>query len=194
MDHSQALGTCMSCHTGNAATGKPITHIPTSADCGECHRNTAWLPATFNHASITGQCSSCHNGTRATGKGPTHFSTTSDCANCHRTQAWSPTLNFIHTSPAYPGTHARNLSCNDCHTSNSQTVPYRFAAYAPNCAACHASEYRPGEHKKYGNTTYTVGELRDCTGSCHVYTDATMTTIKTRRNSHHRVSSPDFGD
>jgi hypothetical protein len=192
MDHTQALGTCTSCHNGTKATGKPPTHIPTSADCGDCHKTVAWLPATFNHQNITGQCSACHNGTKATGKTPTHFLTSVDCVSCHRTTAWVPTINYLHSSPAYPGTHSRTLACSDCHKTNSQTVPYQYAAYAPNCAACHAGSFRPDAHPKYESprkVTYTVSELRDCTGSCHTYTDSTLTTIKDRRNSHHRVSA-----
>jgi len=34
--------------------------------------------------------------------------------------------------------------------------------------------------------------LRDCAGSCHIYSDATLTTIKERRSGEHRVSSGDF--
>jgi hypothetical protein len=195
MDHTQALGTCASCHNGTKATGKPATHIPTTADCGDCHKTVAWLPATFNHSNISAGCSTCHNGTKATGKPPTHFQTTASCENCHRVAAWIPTINYIHSSPAYPGTHAQPLTCNDCHSSNSQSVPYRYAAYAPNCAACHAGDFKTGPHKKYGSPTtlnYTVSELRDCTGSCHVYTNSSLTTIKERRNSEHRVSSGEF--
>ena len=40
---------------------------------------------------------------------------------------------------------------------------------------------------------YTVGELRDCTGACHVYTDSTMTTIKENRpGPEHRISAGEF--
>jgi hypothetical protein len=106
--------------------------------------------------------------------------------------AWTPTLNFVHTSPSYPGNHARQLDCTECHVSNSQAVSYRNAAYAPNCAACHANDYRAGEHRKYGNVNYTVSELRDCAGSCHTYTDSSMTVIRDRKNSHHRVNSGSF--
>ena len=40
---------------------------------------------------------------------------------------------------------------------------------------------------------YTVSELRDCTGACHVYTDATMTTIqRSRPGPEHRVNGGEF--
>ena len=31
---------------------------------------------------------------------------------------------------------------------------------------------------------YTVSELKNCAGSCHVYTNATLTTSKQRSNEH----------
>jgi hypothetical protein len=195
MDHSQVIGTCASCHNGVKATGKPATHIPTTAECSSCHGTAAWLPARVDHSTITGNCSSCHNGTRATGKNATHFITTIECNNCHRVNAWVPTLNYSHTSASYPGTHARPLACNDCHKTNSQTVPWPSPAYAPNCAACHANNFKPDSHKKYESPTtvrYTVSELRDCTGACHLYTNSSLTTIKERRNSQHRVNSSSF--
>jgi hypothetical protein len=37
-----------------------------------------------------------------------------------------------------------------------------------------------------------VDELRDCAGSCHFYTDSSLTTIKDRRNSEHRSGDGDF--
>jgi hypothetical protein len=72
-------------------------------------------------------------------------------------------------------------------------VTWRSPAYQPDCAGCHAQDFEPGPHRKVENgTRYTVGELRDCTGSCHVYTDATLTTIRDRRTGEHRVSGGDW--
>jgi hypothetical protein len=34
---------------------------------------------------------------------------------------------------------------------------------------------------------YTVMELRDCAGTCHIYTDNTLKNIKVRRTSVHRA-------
>ena len=40
---------------------------------------------------------------------------------------------------------------------------------------------------------YTAGELRDCTGACHVYKDATLGTIaKSLPGPYHRVSDAAF--
>ncbi|MCU7944768.1 MAG: hypothetical protein KZQ87_19035, partial [Candidatus Thiodiazotropha sp. (ex Cardiolucina cf. quadrata)] len=97
-----------------------------------------------------------------------------------------------HISGNYPGDHRQNLGCNRCHTSNSESVPWPFAAYAPDCAGCHANEYRTGPHDKYGDVKYNVSELRDCAGACHEYTDSSMTTIRRRRSGEHRVSDGEF--
>jgi hypothetical protein len=148
----------------------------------------AWTPASFDHSAVTGSCSTCHNGTSATGKTPTHFITTLQCDNCHTTVAWTP-IRFTHSSADYPGDHRASVTCLNCHTTNAQTATWRTATYKPDCAGCHASRFASDSHKKYETPTtvrYTVAELRDCAGACHLYTDSTLTTIKTRRNSHHR--------
>jgi hypothetical protein len=73
-------------------------------------------------------------------------------------------------------------------------INWQFAAYQPNCAACHADNYESGPHKKVDIPTirYTVGELQDCSGACHVYTDASLTVIQEIRNNQHRVSDSAF--
>jgi len=86
------------------------------------------------------------------------------------------------------------VSCNACHTTNSEVMAWPFAAYKPDCAGCHASRFKPGEHKKIASPTvyYTVGELKDCSGSCHTYADATLTRITKSRSGEHRPTSGDF--
>jgi len=140
---------------------------------------------------VTGNCASCHNGVTATGKGSGHFLTTRECNVCHEITYWSPDI-FRHLSAGYPGDHRRALTCTDCHGGNSEAVTWSAPAYQPDCAGCHASNYRSDPHTKYGNVKYTVSELRDCSGSCHIYTDATLTQIRTRRSSQHRVSDGSF--
>jgi hypothetical protein len=81
-----------------------------------------------------------------------------------------------------------------CHQSNSQTATWTAPAYRPDCAGCHVNDYKSGSHKKYENpdANYTVSELRDCSGSCHIYTDSSMTTIKKSRNNEHSVNDGGF--
>ncbi len=194
VDHTAVSGTCTSCHNGTQAEGKPANHISTNAQCGDCHSTLAWIPARFDHAAVTGSCSTCHNGTNATGKPAAHFQTVLQCDECHNTTSWT-TIRYSHSGAGYPGEHRRAMDCTDCHKTNAQQVPWPNAAYQPDCAACHANDYEADDHKKYESPTtvrYTVSELRDCTGACHIYTDSSMTTIKTRRNSNHRVTDSGF--
>jgi hypothetical protein len=142
---------------------------------------------------VTGSCASCHNGTSATGKPATHFQTALSCEECHSITGWT-TVRYTHNSAGYPGQHRSALDCTDCHRTNAQQVPWPNAAYQPDCAACHANDYESDKHEKTPSTNYTVSELRDCTGACHIYTDGTMTTIDERRNSNHRVSDSSFDD
>jgi hypothetical protein len=192
-DHSGITAPCSSCHDGIEARGKEDGHIQTSAECDLCHSTRAWSPATFDHNAVTGSCSNCHNGIEATGTPDGHFTSSSECDLCHTTNRWMPST-FRHMSGNYPGDHRGNLGCTRCHMANNETVQWPFPSLQPDCAACHRSDYKPGPHKKYENpdTTYTPEELRDCSGSCHTYTDSTLTTIKERRSGEHRVGDGDF--
>jgi hypothetical protein len=190
-DHASITTNCFTCHNGTLATGKHPGHIQSSNACETCHNTRSWEGARFDHATITGNCSSCHDGRTATGTSPGHFVVTGmDCVECHRTSAWLPTT-FRHTSPNYPGDHAGNLDCRACHTSNSAAVAWRFPSYAPDCAGCHADDFRPDPHRKVESPQlqYTVSELRDCSGACHTYADATLTTLTRSRSGQHSVRS-----
>jgi hypothetical protein len=179
-DHAGVSGSCSTCHNGTSATGKPANHVLTTAQCDVCHTTTAWTPVHFDHSAVSGSCSTCHNGTTATGKNTGHFITTQQCNVCHTTTVWTP-ISFRHSSPNYPGDHGVSLSCSSCHSGNSETVPWPYAAYQPACAACHAAQYKPSAH---GNAT--VATNKDCAGSCHIGT--------TTRSAHHRVTDRSFGD
>lgn len=161
MNHDSVFGSCASCHNNVETAGKPPDHLVTQLDCVACHRTTAWLPARFDHSDVTGNCAGCHDGITATGKGADHFLTQIDCGTCHMTTAWTP-IEFLHQSATYPGDHGVSLTCTDCHTGNAETIPWPFAAYAPDCAACHANDYRAGEHDG------TLSDNRNCGASgCH---------------------------
>jgi len=189
MNHAGIVANCASCHNGRTALGKPATHIPTNDPCETCHKSTTtFAGARFDHSRVTAPCASCHNGVMATGKPPRHFVTTLPCETCHRTATWTPAI-YRHISPAFAN-HGSALGCASCHTSNAQIVPWKFAAYRPDCAGCHADKYRPTSHLKFSRPVsvyYTVMELRDCTGACHIYSDSTQRTILTRRTGVHRA-------
>jgi hypothetical protein len=192
-DHSSVSGQCSSCHNGVEATGKPNDHIQTSSECDLCHSTRAWSPATFDHDNISGPCQTCHDGVDATGTPNDHFITSRDCDECHTTRAWEPDT-FRHISASYPGDHRRDLACSECHRANSDAVQWPFASLQPDCGGCHQADFKPGPHKKYENpeTKYNVSELRDCTGSCHVFKDSSMSEIKETRNGEHRVDDGEF--
>jgi hypothetical protein len=189
-NHTGATAPCATCHNGTTAIGKPPRHIVTSAACDTCHKSTVSFDIVrVDHTTLTAPCASCHNGTAASGKPQTHFVTSLPCDTCHKTVSWSA-VTYRHTSGTYPD-HGASIACNQCHSTNSQVVPWKFAAFKPDCAACHAPEFHPQQHVKYLKPVpmdYTVAELKDCTGACHIYTDRTMTTIQTRRQRVHRVN------
>jgi hypothetical protein len=188
-DHTSFVSGCARCHNGAAAAGKPAKHIATAAPCETCHKSTrTFAGARVDHASLTGACASCHNGVTAEGRPRQHVMTTAPCQTCHRTNFWTPAT-FRHTSPAFVN-HGPAVGCESCHAGNAQTATWKFPAFRPGCAGCHAQQYRPMAHVKFtrpAKVYYTVSELRDCTGSCHTYADSTMRTIVTRSFSRHRA-------
>ncbi|PKM46492.1 MAG: hypothetical protein CVV05_02105 [Gammaproteobacteria bacterium HGW-Gammaproteobacteria-1] len=84
-------------------------------------------------------------------------------------------ISFSHAGAAYPGTHRAALGCTSCHKANSEAVTWSTPAYAPDCAGCHAGDYKPGEHKNA-----SVSSLRNCAGTCH------------KSSPEHRVSDRDW--
>lgn len=93
MDHTAVAALrCDSCHnssfTSYGAEGKPRDHIPTTLDCGMCHRAGGDWDADFEsvHRGVTNNCVRCHNGTNATGKSDApggHPQTSDQCETCH---------------------------------------------------------------------------------------------------------------
>jgi hypothetical protein len=119
--------------------------------------------------------------------------TTRSCDSCHTTTAWTPTKAYTHTSPFYKP-HNSGVTCASCHTTNSEVIAWKYAAYKPDCAGCHAAKFKPDAHKKVDTPKilYTVGELKDCSGSCHTYTDSTLTAIKKTRSGEHKSTGGGF--
>jgi hypothetical protein len=189
MNHTGIIANCASCHNGGATTGKPTNHIITNAPCETCHKSTVtFAGARVDHALITATCVSCHNGTMNAGKSPGHFLTALPCETCHRTATWT-LVSYRHTSPAYVN-HGTGVACTSCHASKAPTVSWKFPAFRPDCASCHVDKYRPISHPKFERPVkvyYTIAELRDCTGACHIFADNTQKTIVTRRSGVHQA-------
>ena len=193
-DHAAvAPHTCATCHNGVQATGKPRTHIPTTQACDACHGTLAWKPAKVDHSTFTAGCASCHNNLAATGVPTSHMGTRIECGTCHSYPDWG-VLRFRHASAAYPGNHRVALSCTSCHSSNTDQIPWRSPANAGSCAGCHAADFKPAAHPKtVKGQSYTVNELANCSGACHVYSDSTQSTItRSLPGPHHRVSDSAF--
>jgi Cytochrome c7 and related cytochrome c len=193
-DHAAvAPHTCITCHNAVRAIGLPRNHIPTSQQCDTCHGTLAWLPAKLDHSGIHSGCQSCHNNTNAVGKPAAHMVMQRDCATCHTYPDWS-LVAFRHVSAAYPGTHRAALSCVSCHTTNTDQIPYPYAASAGTCGGCHAKDFKPAAHPKtVKGVLYSASELSNCSGACHVYSDPTRASVtKSLPGPYHRVSDAAF--
>ncbi len=193
-DHAGiAPGSCTTCHDGLHAIGLPGNHVPTSAQCDTCHGTLGWKPAKLDHAKLISNCASCHNNAIALGVPPAHMSSKVDCATCHSYPDWS-VLRFVHTSARYPGDHKVALTCTSCHTTNTDQIPWLAPAGAGTCAGCHTKDYVPVKHPKtVSGLLYTVSELGECTGACHVYSDTSLKTVsKSLPGPYHRVSDAAF--
>ena len=193
-EHSAiAAHSCRSCHNGLQATGLPTNHVPSAAQCDTCHGTLGWKPALMDHSTLTLNCVSCHNNTVALGVTVAHMTTRLDCSTCHSYPDWA-TWHFLHSSAAFPGQHRAALVCAACHTSNSEQIPWPAPAYAGSCGGCHAARYQPAMHPRTTDgLLYTIGELHDCTGACHVYSDATQrTVVRSQPGNYHRVGDAAF--
>jgi len=131
VDHTQVIGTCVSCHNGQIATGKPPTHVATRAGCESCHTTNAWTPARFDHTAVAPHsCATCHNGVQATGKPRTHIPTTQACDACHGTLAWRPAKVDHATFTA---------GCASCHNNLAATgMPTSHMGTRIDCGTCHS--------------------------------------------------------
>ena len=188
-----AAQSCITCHNAVRAIGMPRNHIRTTMPCGSCHNTVAWAPVKLDHSILKAGCASCHNNSSAVGVPTGHMVTQRDCATCHTYPDWSA-IRFTHISVAYPGAHRAALGCSSCHTTDTDGIPYQSAANAGTCAGCHAKDFKPEAHPKIvKGVNYTASELRNCTGSCHLYNNATLDTIARRiPGPHHRVSDATF--
>jgi hypothetical protein len=194
-DHTAAgpARACTSCHNAVQAIGMPRTHIPTSQRCDSCHGTLAWKPVKVDHSALASSCTSCHNNIAATGLSSGHLRSRLDCGACHSYPDWAA-VHFRHASAAYPGQHRAALACSSCHTAGTDQVTYATPAYAGTCAACHAADFRPAAHPRVlKGPNYSVAELANCSGACHIYGGATSSTpARSLPGPYHRVSDGAF--
>lgn len=74
--------------------------------------------------------------------------------------------------------------------NNSQFQVWRNSDYAPDCGACHSSKYRIEKHLKVEEPKvyYSLAELQDCNGSCHMYDNNSFSSIKEARSGKHTIA------
>jgi hypothetical protein len=133
-----------------------------STECQSCHTDSAWRPATFDHAlarfPLTGahtrlECGRCHTGGRFRGTptecvgchqsdydrttSPSHRAAgfPTGCQACHGTNAWRPaTFDHNRFFPITSGDHA-GIGCTSCHPN-----PGSFSVFT--CLDCHRGRAR----------------------------------------------------
>ena len=171
--YATSPATCAACHTGAvlAAVGKTTPpHIPTTADCANCH--TAVSAGSFatsykmNHSAVSGsRCDSCHNGSYTTqgtsgamAKPSGHVSTSQDCVTCHTSTgytSWTGTGKYTHA--------AGDTNCSNCHNGTEGSRARRAITSRPRRSA--ASATRTPHHSF---ATYTMGTTGHAavTGTC----------------------------
>jgi hypothetical protein len=180
-------GSCATCHNNVRAPGKPPKHLLTTLSCDACHRSTTWVPANFTHPGVVaGNCASCHTGATAKGIPAGHFVTTRSCDTCHRVTGWTPALPYRHLAPSYRQ-HQPGVACQACHKGNTEVATWTAPAFKPDCAGCHAAQFRPDKHRKseLPPVSFTVVELKDCAGTCHAAPSGRPSTKPLRISPHH---------
>jgi hypothetical protein len=158
-NYNNLNNTCAGCHTDeyNQTSNPDHNSLHFSISCADCHGQTAWKPANFQHDNwpLTGahsqvSCEDCHHGN--------YITTPNTCTGCH-IQDYSQTTNPNHSGLNIPD------DCATCHTTDPGWKPASFPIHdnyypltgahmpiAGECAACH--------HGDYNNTPNT------CAG-CH---------------------------
>lgn len=173
--YRQARSDCLSCHRKDDVHKGSL-----GPKCADCHTETTWKEAKFDHGKtrfpLTGRhndakctdchknkadykdtpgtCIGCHKKDDDSAKG--HKGRNGEkCSTCHDTRAWKPST-FNHdtaTKYALRGKH-RATACTACHTG-----PLYEVKLSTECYACHKKD---DKHKG------TLG--KDC-GSCHTERD-----------------------
>ncbi len=173
-DHQEVFGNCSQCHNGDLAIGKSEFHMPTDAECNECHNTTHFLQlepdGSFDHTNITRGCTGCHNGAVATGKTPTileggtHPDTGSECGYCHTTASFLGAYPD-HTGPEVVGA---GITCDSCHVANGSGPALGQSLGHPvtnvDCATCHSivSFKMPGGVFNHSLVDPTVQSCESC--------------------------------
>jgi len=147
----------VSCHQQNYNNAKDHVASNFPTDCTQCHNNSDWNDATFDHnatnfpltgAHVATECSACHT--------DGYVGTSTSCSSCHSGN-YNATTNPNHSSLGI------STSCQDCHTTNPDWKPAAFsthndyyalngahAAVFSDCYLCHAGDYTNTQNTCFG--------------------------------------------
>jgi hypothetical protein len=152
---------CSACHTGfavgnfNNVTTKPANHIPTSANCSQCHTTpgnyAVYTGGATLHTGISSNCIQCHG----TGKGPfagapgftvkqppaNHIPTkTAACEGCHSITNFTT---FSGTNIHHAAVPHASFACDSCHETGMKWFGVTMVDRPPghnvgkDCYPCH---------------------------------------------------------
>ncbi len=163
--HGNLAINCASCHD---ASGWSIDHetikfdhsrtdynlegAHAQTDCKQCHETLV-----FNEAPS--ECVSCHTDVH-------NMSVGNDCLQCHTSQSWLvDNIPEIHEENGFPliGAHS-NLSCVDCHTSETDV---RFTSIGNECVSCHQDDFSSAQSPNHQTANFSTNciECHDPLGS-----------------------------
>ena len=185
-DYNNTPNTCFGCHSSdyNNTTSPDHSALMFSTDCQDCHSETAWEPATFDHdgqyfpiysGAHNGEwdvcldchtnpqdysvfsCTGCHTNPETTDQhnGINGFTYNSTaCLACHPTG--DAQNGFDHNLTAFPLTGAHLMAeCLDCHSGGYSGTP-------TDCAACHTDQFNQTTNPDHNS----LGLSMDC-AACH---------------------------
>ncbi|HMC68726.1 MAG TPA: hypothetical protein VKJ07_06190, partial [Mycobacteriales bacterium] len=172
-DHTQARGSCSTCHNGTMAQGKGPTHIVTDLECDACHTTLSWAGAMFTHVGVTSGCATCHDGVHADGLAANHFPI---------------------------GSGGAAVPCEACHSTTEFTTwavatMNHSAAVALSCASCHETANFVGMHPSTDTAagdsrpSAKLDSLHPTTGDCAQCHDTTTFSQSASRPANHIPTS-----
>jgi hypothetical protein len=160
-NYSNTPNTCFGCHEDdyNQTTNPDHAEASFPTTCNDCHTETAWIPANFDHdifypltgahEVIENDCALCHIGGN-------YSNTPNTCEGCHITD-YNESINPDHSNLAIP------TDCDMCHSTDPDWMPATFpihnnywelngahAAISNDCAVCHAGDYNNTPNTCFG--------------------------------------------
>ena len=171
-----APNTCVGCHVQD-----DVHQLQMGATCNDCHNETSWQDARFDHSTtdflLVGRhqdatCTACHTDHVYNGV-PTDCASChvqddvhngrngSQCGSCHSSSDWEPEFDHVAVSQ-FPllGAHEM-LTCDSCHTQNLS------APLPTSCHGCHQSEdvHMGGLGTDCGSCVGQIRELINSSGT-----------------------------